>query len=614
MLKAQQLTNNQFNDEHYVSIDSAPPEYAISRHPLICICSLFAFSILIAVLLSIHDELAYFYALALHAVSGNFLEVPNTLHFRIFFLAFALSFWLCVAGNWTNKLLLLLFMSIWSMAVIFAIDLLLLEFNKVGGFSPFSLTGNIISGYAALITIGIVFFTFLKLPDGISVNTKLHKAPTDLITLVVAISISAFIITILFHFASHYIEFLRGIALLGGLGPGLFLFSPILIWVTFIIGTWRRHTKQKGNEKPSVAFLVAALNESTHIADCIRSLDEASAKYEGITKLYLVDNGSNDNTPAIAKNQLYQCRALKGDVLICPIPGKARALNYGLQSAKEDIIVRVDADTIVDPTLLSKLIPHFSDPTVGGVGGIPFPKDSSFLIAKMRLIEVYYNIAFQRVGQTAIEAVNVIPGIMSAYRREIIVELGGFVEGINGEDTDMTIRVGRLGYRILIDPNIILYSEVPFTLRHLREQRLRWSRGFFHVFARNKSCILMRQGARGLWGFPMAFVAVFRRIIVVPILIFAGLVAILDPNTLFLRQGAAIGAVVVGPALFMTSSVLLVHRRIDLIPYIPAYLLFRLFRAYIAYESLFTFVLKKKVTTGHIKNLKQLQTQDVIAK
>lgn len=585
-------------EESYVSIDSAPPMYSWKRSPLICVSFLFLFALVSAGLLYFSAELRQVYFILLTQVGSPGPEMPNTLGFRLFFLALVLTFWVFGAGSWRYRAKLMAYMSLGCTAAILLADILFFELHKIGGPHPFSLAGNIINGYVTLIVFGIVIIRLVELPRGVVVHTKLHEPPVGLVILLVAIAISIAVALSAYYFALKYIESLRDVALLGGLGPGIVLFTPIFMWVTFFMGTWRKRVFPKPTmKKPSVAFLVVALNEAPNIEDCIQSLDMAANNYDGRCRLYFIDNGSTDDTFAIAKRQMALCDSLTGEVLRYPKPGKACALNFGLKMIKEEIVVRVDADTRVEPSLLVKVVPHFSDPIVGGVGGLPLPKDTSYLLAKMRSIEVYYNIAFQRVGQAAIDAVNVIPGIMSAYRREIVEGLGGFVEGMNGEDTDLTVRVGRLGYRIITDPRIRVYSEVPRTLGHLREQRIRWSRSFFHVFGRNASIICLRQGARGLWGFPLAFVSVFRRAIIVPILLYAGVVAIIDPSALYLRDGAAVAAVIVGPALLMNLGVLTVHRRWDLLPLVPAYLVFRLLRTYIAMETLFTLLAKEPA--GH---------------
>ena len=162
----------------------------------------------------------------------------------------------------------------------------------------------------------------------------------------------------------------------------------------------------------------------------------------------------------------------------------------------------------------------------------------------------------------------------------------------------MTVRVGRLGYRIVTDPSIRVFSETPSTLSHLREQRLRWTRGFLHVLARNRSAIWARQGTRGLWTLPYALFNSFRRVIVIPLLVYAGVVAMVEPSALYLRDGAAVGAIAVGTAFLLTLGVLVAYRRFDLLPFVPAYLVLRLIRAYVALEMLFTLPLKTATVDG----------------
>ena len=96
------------------------------------------------------------------------------------------------------------------------------------------------------------------------------------------------------------------------------------------------------------------------------------------------------------------------------------------------------------------------------------------------------------------------------------MKLNGFAEGVTGEDADMTIRVGRLGYKIVSDPAVRAYTEMPSTFGYLREQRMRWARGTYHMLARNWSGIVMMQGLRCVWMLPWAGFIMFRRLMVRP--------------------------------------------------------------------------------------------------
>ena len=68
------------------------------------------------------------------------------------------------------------------------------------------------------------------------------------------------------------------------------------------------------------------------------------------------------------------------------------------------------------------------------------------------------------------------------------MEVGGFTEGIYGEDVDFTYAVARIGYRAVIDTRVRSYEDVPNTQRQLRTQRTRWNRGGTMAFAAVRSC------------------------------------------------------------------------------------------------------------------------------
>ena len=189
---------------------------------------------------------------------------------------------------------------------------------------------------------------------------------------------------------------------------------------------------------------------------------------------------------------------------------------------------------------------------------------------------------------SAVDGVLSLSGVFSAYRRECLDTLGGFAEEINGEDTDVVLRIGRLGYRLVNDPALHVYSEVPRTLGRLREQRLRWFRSTFHVASRNRSAMKERQGVRGVFSLPWALLQVVRRAVTVPLLVFGGIALALTPGALYLRGGAALGAVVVGLPFLVSAAVLAAYRRFGLMPYLLLYPFFRLVRSYYSLEMLFT--------------------------
>lgn len=579
----------------YASIDSAPPGYGVNRSPLVTVAYIVTFAILSALSISASDWLETRYiglmsALGLRSAIESVDAVSLGLRpfFAVFFGTVAI-FW---SGTLPQKLRMTAILLGSYVIVLLIVDSLMLALIRFGLPGPYSTMGNVALGYALLIVLAVAIFLQVPLPSSVKVVTRIKRPKRFTIVFLITLVTSAIAAFTLGHFGAVQLDWLRSKALLGGLGPGVLLFMPMLTAQLVIVSALFLRRTPNEFPKYTVAFLVPAFNEAKGIVSSIRSLDVAASNYAGRCNIYIVDNASTDGTGDLARRALSECVALKGEVLLCSTPGKARALNFGLRRALEDIVIRVDSDTDLDPMVLNKVLRHFADPKVGAVGGIPLPRHMSSILSRMRAIEVYQRIGFSRLAFNSIDGVMVVPGILSAARREVMMELGGFSEGMNGEDTDLTIRIGRLGYLVVTDPSVRVYSEVPETLAHLREQRIRWVRGAFHVAARNLSAITMRQGVRGTVIMPWSLVSVMRRSIIVPTIVYAILVMIIDPSTIFLRNGATIGALIVGYSFTIVALILIAYRQFGLLLLVPAYMGYRVVRAYLALEMLFSLPLK----------------------
>jgi cellulose synthase/poly-beta-1,6-N-acetylglucosamine synthase-like glycosyltransferase len=147
------------------------------------------------------------------------------------------------------------------------------------------------------------------------------------------------------------------------------------------------------------------------------------------------------------------------------------------------------------PEALALAVPWFRDPRVGSVGAIEEPRsDVVTWFHRMRALEVLFQFRFARLGESLVDGVVVIPGTFTAFRRDPVMRAGGFPVRMNGEDSDVTMQIGRLGYRIVVDPRIRCFEDVPRNIGEFVEQRTRWTRASFHVFARH---VPLRSGFAG---------------------------------------------------------------------------------------------------------------------
>jgi cellulose synthase/poly-beta-1,6-N-acetylglucosamine synthase-like glycosyltransferase len=228
---------------------------------------------------------------------------------------------------------------------------------------------------------------------------------------------------------------------------------------------------------PSVSILMPAYNEERWIAEAIRHADLAAGKYPGTVEIIVGNDGSSDRTSELARAAIRGLRNARGLVVDLPHAGKSNGLNGALALASGEIVIRLDADTFVSDRLgFAAVIPHFADPEVGGVQGSIHPRQRTGWTRKLRALEIAWGHYFQRPAIMGVRSGEVIDGLFSAFRRKDLVALGGWVPW-NGEDTELSLRIQRLGYRVRMEFGARAYEDVPEDYDALRRQRVRWARG-----------------------------------------------------------------------------------------------------------------------------------------
>lgn len=387
---------------------------------------------------------------------------------------------------------------------------------------------------------------------------------------------------------------LRHLSLLGGTGPGVFLFLPALFFILYVWGTLLALLRPPQDFAPAVTIIIPAHNEAHVIERTLNALEAAARIYGGAVKTLVINNNSSDDTVAASAVALARLPLLHGRVVNEPQPGKAFALNHGVAETDTDHFIRIDADTQVLPEALVRAMRHFADKETGVVGGIPLPPGGG-PFDRARLLEVLLKHGYYQIAYGAIDGIVGVPGMFAAYRTDTVRAAGGFVQGMNGEDTDVSLRIGEMGYRIIGDPNVQYVSEVPSTYWHLREQRMRWFRSVYHVSARNRDYLDDWQPSlRGKAILPFMLLNSARRAMTVPLFIFGllHLVLGLDPTTPL--TGHAIIAVLLGAPALMGVFAALANGRAGALIGLPEYVLFRLLRSYLTLESVLSIAFAPK--------------------
>jgi cellulose synthase/poly-beta-1,6-N-acetylglucosamine synthase-like glycosyltransferase/peptidoglycan/xylan/chitin deacetylase (PgdA/CDA1 family)/spore germination protein YaaH len=224
---------------------------------------------------------------------------------------------------------------------------------------------------------------------------------------------------------------------------------------------------------PPLSIVIAAYNEAKVIQSTIESV--LNTAYEGEIELIVVDDGSTDTTAdivrrmAAAEPRLHFYSQANG--------GKSTALRTALLETHREIIVFLDADTRFERGTLAALIAPFADETVGAVSGHAKVGNLRSFIARCQDLEYTCGFNLDRRAYAQWNCITVAPGAISALKRTALDAAGGFSLDTLAEDTDLTLCLHRVGFRVAYAHDAIAWTEAPETFRTLAKQRFRWAFG-----------------------------------------------------------------------------------------------------------------------------------------
>lgn len=451
-----------------------------------------------------------------------------------------------------------------------------------------SLFGSLLIFLVAMATVLRLVSTTFKLPRPTTVpDLRIHHR-SETVLLGVAV-----VVGLLLVFAT--VDLVD--ALFGLYPPTAFLvafvgfplvFDVLLLFL--LVSTHSIRPQHDPSRRPLITTITPAFNEEATITRTLQAIDRAAGAYGGPVTVVLADDGSHDATREVAARVMSGFSHAEGRLIAGVHGGKAVALNKALAIAESDIVVRIDADVVIEESAFQYLPDWFANPSIGMVGALalPDPRERSWY-AKGRLFECLIGFAFARVALQRVDAINCIPGTFTAFRRNPARFVGGFVSGMNGEDSDLTMMLGRLGYQVAIDSRIRIYEDVPGTLREFREQRVRWNRAGVHILSRH-SPFLSGGGSPRSWFFYMRAATVRVTAVLRPVVFITGLeLALVNPTTRLVAPRVLLFYLLAAlPSLVVISVLAMRFGYARKLPWLPVWFLFTLVRRVVALEGLLT--------------------------
>lgn len=261
-----------------------------------------------------------------------------------------------------------------------------------------------------------------------------------------------------------------------------------LVWLFGGICFYVRRERHISQEPPSlkrhplVSVLIPAHNEEETIADAVHSI---FSNHYGNLEVIVINDASTDGTEAVLQELLQEYPRLRL-LHLRKNMGKAHGLNLALAMSHGEIIVTLDADSMLDERAIEWAVWHFiTFPRVGAVTGNPRVRNRSTLLAKIQTAEYSSVIGLIKRAQRLMGKVMTVSGVVAAWRRSAIIHVGLWDTVAITDDIEMTWKMETHFWDIRYEPNMICWMLVPESIRGLWKQRKRWAQGGIEVIRRH---------------------------------------------------------------------------------------------------------------------------------
>jgi len=245
---------------------------------------------------------------------------------------------------------------------------------------------------------------------------------------------------------------------------------------------------------PIVSLIIPVLNGGETLGNCLASIQAQTYPRDRL-EVIVVDNGSTDGTQTVFQQAQEQGVGCVTNWVSLPFRGKPWALNAGIHLASGQYILNIDADVVLAPDAVARMIAALeADPTIGAATGgiqvLPAEPDAGrlpFLIAECEFQEYLSAFWMGRQYQSLTNSLYTLAGAFSAFRREALLCTFLYDKLTVSEDTKLTLDLYERCQtsRIVCVPQAIAYVTPTPSLRALYAQRVRWQRGQVEVAALN---------------------------------------------------------------------------------------------------------------------------------
>lgn len=269
------------------------------------------------------------------------------------------------------------------------------------------------------------------------------------------------------------------------------LISYKLVRILLLFLGIRIESQVPDDYQPEVSVLIPAYNEEDWIGDTIKSVRNQTYP---VKEIIVVDDSSSDRTGEIASSF--------DEVRVIRTPEqtgmKAKAQKYGLKFVETELLVMLDADTVLKEDAIEKIVPATYDDNTFSACGFVIPQETGSIWESVRLVQYLFGIGFFKNTQNFWGTLFVVSGCFSIYKTELLKSMD-IPEDSIAEDLALTFEAQLNGYRVKLVKDAVSYPKDPDNWPTYKNQLRRWYRGFFQclkmykgeLFGKNKKLLAL---------------------------------------------------------------------------------------------------------------------------
>lgn len=245
--------------------------------------------------------------------------------------------------------------------------------------------------------------------------------------------------------------------------------------------SWRRpKPKQEFEELPLVTIQLPVFNEMHVVERLLTSVSKLDYPKDKM-QIQLLDD-STDETTEISRVEIekLQARGFMAELIHRTDRSgyKAGALENGLKTAQGEYVFILDADFVPNPDVLRKTIHYFTDPQIGLIQTRWGHLNRNYnLLTRVQAMFLDGHLELEQTARNRSGRFFTFNGTGGIWRKECIVDAGGWEHDTLTEDMDLSYRAQLRNWRFIFLNEVETPAELPVDMDGFKSQQHRWTKG-----------------------------------------------------------------------------------------------------------------------------------------